>query len=168
MERHAILGEKVSLYRHTDGGNWHCYTCLKGREWRKSIKQSSLARAKDFAEDWYLELCAKDRLGELHSGKTFAQAAKTFEKEYEAITQGRRSPKWVEGHKARIRLHLLPYFGNKRLSEITSGVAQEYCVHRMTKPKLEQFKSRAKFGPFSIWTVGLLPLKRLDALSTRI
>lgn len=138
MERHAILGEKVRLYRRAEGGNWHCYTCLKGREWRKSTKQSSLARAKDFAEDWYLELCAKDRLGDLHSGKTFAQAAKTFEKEYEAITQGRRSPKWVEGHKARIRLHLLPYFGNKRLTEITSGVAQEYRVHRMTKPETDE------------------------------
>lgn len=138
MERHTILGDKVRLYRRADAGNWHCYTCLKGREWRKSTKQNSLARAKDFAEDWYLELCAKDRLGELHSGRTFAEAAKTFEKEYEAITQGRRSPKWVQGHKARIRLHLLPYLGSKRLTEITSGIAQEYRVHRMTKPKLEK------------------------------
>lgn len=135
MERHGILGDKVRLYRRSDGGNWHCYTCLKGREWRKSTKERSLAKAKEFAEDWFLQLRAKDRLGELHTGKTFADAAKTFEKEYEAITQGRRSPKWVQGHKDRIRLHLLPYFGKKRLTEISSGVAQEYRVHRMTEPE---------------------------------
>jgi integrase len=135
MEIHRILGDKVRIYRRVDGGAWHCSTYLKGREWRKSTKQRSLAHAKDIAEDWYLDLCGKDRFGELRSGKTFAQAAKKFEEEYEAITHGHRSPKWVQGHKDRIRLHLLPYFGSKVVSEITSGVAQEYRVHRMTEPK---------------------------------
>ncbi len=135
MEIHKTLGDKVRIYRRRDGGKWHCSTYMKGKEWRKSTKEVSLARAKDIAEDWYLELCGKDRFGELHTGKTFAQAAKKFETEYEAITQGRRSPKWVQGHKDRIRLHLLPYLGNKVVSQITSGVAQEYRVHRMTEPK---------------------------------
>ena len=135
MEIHRTLGDKVRIYRRRDGGKWHCSTYLKGKEWRKSTKEASLARAKDIAEDWYLELCGKDRSGELHSGKTFGLAAKKFEEEYEAITQGRRSPKWVQGHKDRIRLHLQPYFGNKIVSEITSGTAQEYRVHRMTEPK---------------------------------
>lgn len=135
MERHRILGDKVHIYRRADGGPWHCYTYLKGQEWRKSTKERSLARAKDIAEDWYFELCAKDRYGELRSGKTFAEAAKKFEEEYEAITHGHRSPKWVQGHKDRIRLHLLPYFGNMIVTEITSGAAQEYRVHRMTEPK---------------------------------
>ncbi|KSV74524.1 hypothetical protein N183_23525 [Sinorhizobium sp. Sb3] len=135
MEIHRILGDKVRLYRRAEGGAWHCSTFLKSKEWRKSTKQRSLAKAKDVAEDWYFQLCAKDRYGELRSGKTFAEAAKTFEKEYEAITRGRRSPKWVKGHKDRIRLHLLPFFKDKLLSEITSGAAQEYRVHRMTEPE---------------------------------
>ena len=138
MEIHRTLGDKVRIYRRREGGAWHCSTYLKGKEWRQSTKEKCLARAKDVAEDWYLELCAKDRFGELRSGKTFAQAAKKFEEEYEAITQGRRSPKWVQGHKDRIRLHLLPFLGNKIVSEITSGVAQEYRVHRMTEPKRER------------------------------
>lgn len=135
MEIHRTLGDKVRIYRRREGGSWHCSTYLKGKEWRQTTKEKSLARAKDIAEDWYLELCAKDRFGELRSGKTFAQAAKKFEEEYEAITHGHRSPKWVQGHKDRIRLHLLPYLGNKIVSEITSGVAQEYRVHRMTESK---------------------------------
>ena len=134
MEKHRILGDKVSVFRRRNGGNWHCYTFLKGKIWRKSTKEPSLSRAKDVAEDWYLELCAKDRYGELSSGKTFEQAAKKFEVEYEAITQGRRSPKWVQGHKDRIRLHLMPFFAKKIVTNITSGVVQEYRVHRMTEP----------------------------------
>ena len=135
MEIHRTLGDKVRLYRRREGGTWHCSTYLKGKEWRQTTKEKSLARAKDIAEDWYLELCAKDRFGELRAGKTFAQASQKFEEEYEAITRGHRSPKWVQGHKDRIRLHLLPHFGNMILSEITSGAAQEYRVHRMTEPK---------------------------------
>lgn len=137
MEIHRILGNKVRIYRRREGGSWHCSTYLKGKEWRQTTKEKSLARAKDVAEDWFLELCAKNRFGELQVGKTFAQTAKKFEEEYEATTRGRRSPKWVQGHKDRIRLHLLPYFGSKVLSQITSGAAQEYRVHRMTEPKRE-------------------------------
>lgn len=57
-----------------------------------------------------------------------------FEEEYEAITLGRRSPKWVQGHKDRIRLHLMPFFGNKSVTKITSVMVQEYRAHRMTPP----------------------------------
>lgn len=81
-----------------------------------------------------MELRGKARAGILPSGRSFADAAKTFTEEYEAITQGRRSPKWVQGHKDRLRLHLLPFLGKTPLSDISSGVGQSYRVHRMTKP----------------------------------
>lgn len=132
---HKILGDKVSLYRRTNSSKWHCSASIKGRQYRSSTKQVSLSAAKDVAEDWYMELRNKDRFGELSSGKTFRDASKKFEVEYEIITQGRRSPKWVQGHKDRLRLHLNPFLGGKSLKEITSGVGQEYRVSRMTKPK---------------------------------
>ncbi len=144
MERHRILGDKVILYRRSEGGSWHYYTFLKGREWRRSTKEKSLGKARDIATDWYMELCAKDHFGELKTGKTLTQAAKIFETEYEATTRGHRSPKWVQGHKDRLRLHLLPYFGDKIVSEFTSGTAQEYRVHRMTKP--ENWDEENKIG----------------------
>ncbi|WP_290481999.1 tyrosine-type recombinase/integrase [Hyphomonas sp. UBA3201] len=134
MEIHRILGNKVRLYRRADGGTWHCSTYLKSKEWRKSTKEKSLAKARDVATDWYMDLTARDHFGALKTGKTFAEVAKVFEKEYEATTRGHRSPKWVQGHKDRIRLHLMPYFGDKIVSEITSGAAQEYRVHRMSEP----------------------------------
>ncbi len=38
-----------------------------------------------------------------------------------------------EGHKDRIRFDAQPYFGNKIVSEITSGVAQKYRLHWMNQ-----------------------------------
>ena len=147
MEIHRILGDKVRLYRRTDDGAWHCSTYLKSREWRKSTKQKSLAKAKDVATDWYMDLTARDHFGTLRTGKTFAEVARKFEEEYEAVTLGRRSPKWVQGHKDRIRLHLVPFFGKKTVAEITSGVVQEYRVHRMTEPEGEKGARRENAKP---------------------
>jgi len=138
MERHRILGDQVALYRRSEGGAWHCCTFLKGQEWRKSTKEKSLARAKEVATDWFNELQAKNHLGELHTGKSFAQVAKMFEQEYEATTRGHRSPKWVQGHKDRLRLHLLPFFGEMPVNEITAGTAQQYRAHRLTEPELAE------------------------------
>lgn len=135
MPTHKLMGGKLNLYKRENSRFWQCSTFLEGRNRRTSTKEESLAQAKEFAEDWYLELRAKARAGTLKSGKTFAQAATVFEKEYEASTRGHRSPKWVQGHKDRIRLHLMPYFGNKVLSGITEGAIQEYRVHRMTEPE---------------------------------
>src|SRR5262245_44123530 len=75
------------------------------------LKEESLAHAREIAEDWYLELRGKSRAGLLKSEKTLDQAADQFLKEYAIITEGQRSPRWVEGHKIRVRLHLRPFFG---------------------------------------------------------
>lgn len=132
MAKHTILGGKVHVYKRRNSRFWQCSTYLAGRNRRTSTKQESLQLAKEFAEDWYLTLRDKNRQGELISEKTFKQAADQFEREYEIITEGHRSPRWVEGHKARLRLHLIPFFGNMGLSQITAGKVQEYRIHRMT------------------------------------
>lgn len=62
--------------------------------------------------------------------RTFKQAADRFLEEYEVITEGTRSPKWVRGHRDRLRLHLLPFFGDLGFSQVTAGMAMEYRVHR--------------------------------------
>jgi len=132
MATHTILGGKVHVYKRPNSRFWQCATYLAGRNRRTSTKQESLQLAKEFAEDWYLTLRDKNRQGELVSETTFKQAAAAFEREYEVITEGQRSPRWVEGHKARLRLHLIPFFGNMGVSQITGGTVQEYRMHRMT------------------------------------
>ena len=79
-----------------------------------------------------LNLRGKARAGLLKTEKTVQQAANQFIKEYGVITEGQRSPRWVEGHKIRLRLHLLPFFGELGVSEVTAGKVQEYRVHRAT------------------------------------
>jgi hypothetical protein len=66
---------------------------------------------------------------------TFRDATKEFVHEYEIITQGERNAKYVKSKSDAIRVHLLPFFGDRPLFEITSGLVQEYRVHRATSRK---------------------------------
>lgn len=127
---HSLMGGKLHVYRRENSGCWQCSTYLAGKNHRVSTKTGSLAAAKDFANDWYLELHGKHRRGEVKAEKSFKETAAVFEREYEIITEGERSPAYVRGHKDRIRLHLNPFFGAKGLSAITPGLVQEYRMHR--------------------------------------
>jgi integrase len=136
---HELMGGQLNVYKRENSRFWQCSTYLNGRNHRVTTKEESLAHAKQFAEDWYLELRGKARAGLLKKReKTFAIAAEQFEAEYETITEGQRSPKWVDGHEARLRLHLNPFFGELGLSEVTPGKVQEYRVHRISNPRPHQ------------------------------
>lgn len=147
MANHTILGGKVNIYKRGRSQYWQCSTYLAGKNRRISTKQESLALAKEFAEDWYLDLRGKNNRGELKAEKTFKQATEQFLREYEVITEGQRNPGYVEGHERRLRLHLIPFFGDKGLSEITPGLVQEYRIYRLNpdnKPFAKPFKQAVR------------------------
>lgn len=131
-EKHSILGGKVHIYKRPESPIWQCSTYLAGKNRRVSTKEESLSKAKDFAEDWYLELRGKNNRGEISGENTFKQAADKFLAEYEILTNGERNKKYVSDHKARLRNHLIPYFGSKGISEITAGAVQDYRVFRLS------------------------------------
>lgn len=131
MPTHDLMGGKLHVYRRENSRFWQCSTYLVGKNRRVSTKEDSLSKAKEFAEDWYLELHGKQRRGELKNEKTFKKAADQFLREYEIITDGQRNAKYVQDHHARLRNHLTPYFGDKGLSEITPGCVQEYRIFRL-------------------------------------
>jgi len=145
MARHEVLGGKVHIYKREETRHWHCSASINGRQLRTTTKQESLEQAKDFAEDWYLELRGKLKRGELKSGKTFAEAATRFLREYEVITRGQRSPRMVQEYECKLRVHLLPYFGSRWLSEITSALVQDYRIHRheVDKGRYDRTPSRS-------------------------
>jgi hypothetical protein len=143
---HTILNGKVHLYRR-GGDHWHCATYLKGKNRRLTTKTDSLSQAKEIAEDWYLSLRGQDRAGLISAEKTFKRAADQFVKEYGIITEGQRSPRWVDGHNARLRLHLIPFFGDLPLSQVAPGKVQEYRVHRATTPPVGSKKPTGKTPP---------------------
>ncbi len=129
--RHSFLDGKLQVYMRPNSPHWQASCTIAGRQKRHTTKEESLARAKDVARDWYLGLLGKYAAGELKPGKTFKEAATRFIDEFEVITQGQRSPIYVEGHKFRLKLYLLPFFGPKILSDITPGMVQDYRVHRL-------------------------------------
>ncbi len=96
-EKHTILGGKVHVYRRDNSSLWQCSTYLAGKNRRVSTKEDGLAKAKDFAEDWFLGLRGKVRNGEITGEKTFREAAVQFEREYQIITEGQRNAEYVQG-----------------------------------------------------------------------
>ena len=133
MAHHILMGGKLHVYKRGHGRYWQCSTYLAGKNRRVSTKEESLAHAKDFAEDWYLGLKGKHRAGALRDGKTFSEAATQFLREYRVLTAGQRNQQYVDGHERRLRLHLLPFFGEHLLTEITAGLVQEYRIDRVEK-----------------------------------
>jgi integrase len=139
-ETHTILGGKVHVYRRPNSSHWQCSTYLAGKNRRRSTKEDSLSKAKEIAEDWYLQLRGKLRSGEIKTEKTFREASEQFLREYDIITQGERNKIYVDGQHWRSRVHLVPFFGAMGLSEINGGTVQEYRIHR----REEAMKKRGK------------------------
>jgi hypothetical protein len=129
-EHHQLMGGKLHVYKRENSCQWQCSTYLAGRNHRKTTKTDSLSEAKEIAEDWYLGLRGKARAGLLKTGKTFREAAKHFLAEYVVLIQSERNPVYVAGYEWKLRVHLLPFLGDKVLSEITPGLVQQYRVHR--------------------------------------
>ena len=143
MSSHEVLGGKVNLYQRENSSLWQCSASIDGKQFRASTKEESLALAKEYATDWFLTLIGKSRAGLLKTEKSFIEVAEQFVKEYEVITEGQRNPRWVQGHGIRLRLHLLPFFGQCGISEVTAGKVQEYRVHRMSTSKTGKAPARS-------------------------
>jgi len=127
---HTILGGKVLVYRRPNSLRWQCSTRINGKNWRISTGEESLSLAKEFAEDWFFRMKAKEKGGGLKDERTFAEAAKRYLEEYDVVTGGARNRVYVAGNERRLRLYLLPFFGELGLSEVTAGKVQEYRVAR--------------------------------------
>jgi hypothetical protein len=100
-EQHTILGGKVYVYKRPDSTRWQCSSYFAGKNRRTSTKEESLAKAKDVAEDWYVQLRGKLRTGELKAEKTFREVSEHFLRECEIMTCGERSKQYVKGQSLR-------------------------------------------------------------------
>ncbi|MEO1703620.1 MAG: site-specific integrase [Pseudomonadota bacterium] len=127
----TILGGKVHIYRRENSSFWQCSTFMAGKNRRTSTKETSLSQAKLFAEDWYLELVGKKQSGTLIEGSLFKAVAAQFLNEFRVLTDGARNKQYVAGHERRVRLYLNPYFGTTPIASVTSGMVQDYRVHRL-------------------------------------
>ncbi len=129
-EQYNILGGKVHVYKRPNSSHWQCSSYFAGKNRRTSTKEDSLSKAKEIAEDWYLQLRGKLRNGEIKTEKTFREASEQF---CANTTSSRRASAAKSTSKASTRgrsVHLVPFFGHMGLSEITAGKVQEYRIHR--------------------------------------
>ncbi len=76
-------------------------------------------------------------------GHTFREAAEKFIAEYGIITEGQRNKEWTKNHGMRVRVHLMPFFGDKPLSEISAGLVQEYRIQRTINGYKDRKPSRS-------------------------
>ncbi len=146
IESHVLMDGALHVYKRENSRFWQCATYLGSRNHRQTTKEESLAAAKDFARDWYMERCVEDRQRRrggvaisgvpvqpeivlpgppidgrrrrAASGPSFADAAKAFTDEFEVITLGERNADYVESKSEIIRLHLNPFFGDTPVQEI--------------------------------------------------
>ncbi|HEY6292823.1 MAG TPA: phage integrase SAM-like domain-containing protein [Terriglobia bacterium] len=142
-EHYTILGGKVHVYKRPNSTRWQCSTYLAGRNRRTTTKEDSLSKAKEIAEDWYLQLRGKLRSGDIKTEKTFREASEQYLREYDIITQGQRSKDYVKSQHWRSTVHLVPFFGQMGLSEITAGKIQDYRIHRHQEAVLKRGKPPA-------------------------
>ncbi len=131
MATHDLFDGRVQLYKRDGGRHWQCATRVGGERFRETTKEEDLARAKDVAEEWYLDLRGKLRRGEIVTKEhTFREAADLYMRDAKVLTAGVRSAKYIEHMDLRMKVHILPFFGDKPLSEVNKGLVQAYRVKR--------------------------------------
>lgn len=128
---------------------WQAAAYVGQRNYRASTKMEGITSALRFAEEWYLELRGKHVRGDLKNSSRRMQRnlqgrCGAVSTEFPVITEGQRSPIYVGGHERRIRKYLIPFFGDKPLSQVTSGAIQEYRIDRIEKSKEARGKSPAR------------------------
>src|ERR1019366_2804259 len=111
-EQYTILGGKVHVYRRPNSSQWQCSTYLAGRNRSRSTKEDSLSKAKEVAEDWYLQLRGKLRSGEIKNGGTLHESADQFPPQIEKTHEGEANQHYVRGLHERSANHLVPFFGH--------------------------------------------------------
>lgn len=144
--RHSLLDNKVQVFMRPRSPYWQCSYSVNGKQFRHSTNEDSLSRAKDVARDHYLTALGKYRSGELKTGKLFKDVAARFLDEFSVLTQGERSPVYIDGHRLRIEKHLNPFFGEKEITAITPGLVQDYRIHRMKTGKSRGAQLTKKSG----------------------
>jgi len=156
----TLMDGRLHIYRRPNSRYWQCSTFLLGRNFRVSTKEETMALAKEFAVEWYMEVYAAAKRRErgesapppshlrgghpdivdrrrrpVASGPSFKQAAEAFLKEYPISVQGERNEQYVAQKDLIVRVHLMPYFGKMALSEVNAGEVQDYRTHRQTSRK---------------------------------
>ncbi|MBV8548675.1 MAG: site-specific integrase [Alphaproteobacteria bacterium] len=124
---------RLQVYRRPGGRVWQCAARVGGVRFRESTHEENLDRAKDIAEEWYLDLRGKTRRGEIVAKKkepSFGDAWALYLKDVRVLAIGVRTPKYVQVMEQRVTRNVLPFFKDIPISEVNRGLVQAYRVKR--------------------------------------
>jgi len=134
MTTHEMFDGRLQIYRRAEHGPWQAAARVGGQRFRQTTGEMALDRAKDVAEEWYLDLRGKLRTGRLQPvaprEKTFGEAAEAYLREARVLAASVRSPGYVKMMEMRMNVHVLPFFKDKPLSAVNKGLVQSYRVKR--------------------------------------
>jgi integrase len=134
MTTHTMFDGRLQVYRRADHGPWQAAARVGGQRFRQTTGEMALDRAKDVAEEWYLDLRGKLRTGRLQpvapKEKTFSDAAQAYLREVRVLAASVRSPAYIKNLEMRMNAHVLPFFKDKPLSAVNKGLVQSYRVKR--------------------------------------
>lgn len=112
---------------------YYARVCIQGKLLVKSTGETTIAAAKRVAGDWYRDLLAKARMGELIHGRTFEDVADKFVKhadEVKSVSEGQR-----RNYRQKWEL-LKPHFKGVKLTDIDARFLLELRQKRAdTKTK---------------------------------
>jgi integrase len=149
MAAHTMFDGRLQIYKRENGRFWSCAARVGGQRFRQTTGEEALDRAKDVAEEWYLDLRGKLRAGQIVSSvsneKTFGAAAESYLSEVRVLAASVRSPKYVSLMELRMNAHVLPFFKDKPLSAINKGLVQTYRVKRAERT-IEKTTIKGKDG----------------------
>ncbi|MDE2112493.1 MAG: site-specific integrase [Alphaproteobacteria bacterium] len=149
MAAHTMFDGRLQIYRRTPHGPWQAAARVGGQRFRQSTGEDALDRAKDVAEEWYLDLRGKLRAGQIVSSvskeKAFGEAAQSYLREVRVLAATVRSASYVKMLELRMNAHVLPFFQDKPLSAINKGLAQTYRVKR-AEETIEKTTIKGKDG----------------------
>jgi len=152
--RHPISGHVFRVERDR-GPVWYAkYRLPDGRQVQKRIGPAWAERGrpasgyftKRTAQDWLREVIDQARRGTLpgmvRTGATFADAAA----EYLRFIEHDRGvkPSTLRGYRSIVRAHLLPYFGEKRIEDVTPRTVEEWRASLENLKKDRPLKARTK------------------------
>ena len=135
IESHVLMDGALHVYCRESSRYWQCSTYLGSLNHRQTTKEVSRAAAKDFARDWYMERCVEDRQRRRGGAPMLDGPVQPLIAGPGALADGRlgeRNAEYVKSKSDHIRVHLLPFFGDTALEDITAGKIQEYRFHRQT------------------------------------
>lgn len=124
-----VLDGKLHIFRRKDTKYWWCGYHHSGVYKRISTKKTDLTEATEAAKKWYYgeqyQLANGHQI--VRTKVTFAYYARLALTDYERLAEGpTHSKKYVNGLKKIIENHLIPFFGNHKITSVDQSLWHKY------------------------------------------